>query len=70
MRFSYDAAVDVMYVTLEERPMDSYLYMENLAGDVLKIDRTDHRVVGFTLLGFMQRATADVVEIPEVGCAG
>ena len=47
--------------------MDAYIFVENEAGDILKLDRKSRRVVGCTVPGFLARAKQGKVSIPEVG---
>jgi len=67
MIMSYDKNADVMYVTFEALPPNAYLFVENGAGDILKIDRKTHRVVGCTIPFFMKRAKLGKLIIPEIG---
>jgi uncharacterized protein YuzE len=64
---SYDKAADVLYVTFEALPPTAYLVVENQSGDVLKIDRKTHRVVGCTIPFFAKRARRGKIIIPEIG---
>jgi len=64
---SYDKDADVLYVTFEDLPPAAYLFVENEAGDVLKIDRNTRRVVGCTIPFFAKRAKRGKIIIPEVG---
>jgi len=67
MTLSYDKHADVLYITFEAMPMDAYIFVENEAGDILKLDRKSRRVVGCTVPGFLARAKQGKVSIPEVG---
>ena len=67
MTLSYDKLADVLYVTFETLPSDAYIYVENEAGDVLRLDRISKRVVGCTILAFAERAAQGKVMIPEIG---
>jgi hypothetical protein len=67
MTMSYDKNADVLYVTFEPVAPGSYVFVENEAGDVLKLDRATRRVVGCTVLFFAARAKKGRIEIPEIG---
>jgi uncharacterized protein YuzE len=67
MTLSYDKLADVLYVTFEASPPGSYIYTENDAGDVLRLDRSSKKVVGVTIPAFAERAARGPVVIPEVG---
>ncbi len=67
MTFSYDRESDVLYLTFEKRAPDTYGYVENESGDILKLDKEDHRVVGCTIPGFMRRSRDSKIVVPEVG---
>ena len=67
MTLSYDKHADVLYVTFEAAPPDTYIFIENELGDVLKVDRTTRRVVGCTIPGFLARAKQGKVSVPEIG---
>lgn len=67
---SYDKRADVLYVAFETPSPGTYVsYVENEAGDVLRLDLTSKRVVGVTIMAFSERATRDPVIIPEIGSA-
>jgi hypothetical protein len=55
MTMSYDKFADVLYVMFEPAAPDSYFFLENAEGDVLKVDRVSRRVVGCTILSFALR---------------
>ena len=67
MVISYDKKADVLYVMFEALPPDAYLFVENEAGDILKIDRKTHRVIGCTIPFFAGRAKQGRIVIPEIG---
>ena len=67
MTLSYDKNADVLYVTFEALPAHAYAFVENEAGDVLKVDRRNRRVVGCTIPFFLERAKTGKVTIPEIG---
>jgi uncharacterized protein YuzE len=67
MTLSYDKNADVLYVTFEAVDPSSYQFVENEAGDVLKIDRVSSRVVGCTIPFFAARARKGKIIIPEIG---
>jgi uncharacterized protein YuzE len=67
MTFSYDKPADVMYVTFERLPDQSYVYVENESGDILRLDRTTRRVVGVTIPYFSERLKGNKLEVPEIG---
>lgn len=67
MTFSYDKSADVLYITFEVVPPEKYVYTENEHGDLLKLDRVSHRVVGCTIPFFIARARKGKIEIPEIG---
>jgi uncharacterized protein YuzE len=68
MTMSYDKLADVLYVMFEPAPPDSYLFVENAEGDVLKVDRVSKRVVGCTILSFAARTRrGSTLVVPEVG---
>ena len=67
MTVSYDKLTDVLYVTYETLPPEKYIYVENTAGDILRLDRTSRRVVGVTIPAFVARCARGQVVITEVG---
>ncbi len=67
MTLSYDKDADVLYVTFERLPRQSYVYVENENGDILLVDRKSKRVVGCTIPFFSKRAMKRKVTVPEVG---
>jgi uncharacterized protein YuzE len=68
MTISYDKIADVLYITFEAGSPDSYIFVENREGDVLKVDSASRRVVGCTVLGFAKRVRlGQKISIPEVG---
>ena len=67
MTLSYDKRADVLYVSFEQAPAESYIYVENENGDILRLDRESKRVVGITLPFFSKRAKAGKIVVPEVG---
>lgn len=67
MTFSYDKDGDVLYVTFEKRPEQSYVYVENENGDVLRLDKETKRVVGVTIPFFSARLKKGPLSIPEIG---
>jgi uncharacterized protein YuzE len=67
MTLSYDKEADVLYVTFEGLPNQSYVYVENENGDVLRLDKKSKRVVGCTIPFFSRRAMKRRVTVPEVG---
>lgn len=67
MTLSYDKSADVLYVTFEALPRDSYIFVENEQGDVLKLDRINNRVVGCTVPFFVARIKRGNLVIPEIG---
>ena len=70
MKFQYDNAADVLYVTLEDRPPQQCRFVENENGDVLKVDRTTDELVGVTVISFMLRIKKGLdVVVPEIGAA-
>jgi len=66
MTFSYDNDADVLYVTFERSPHPA-LYIENENGDILRIDEQSGKIVGCTILFFLQRAKAGTISVPEIG---
>ncbi len=68
MTLSYDKGADVLYVTFERLPNQSYVYVENQNGDVLRLDKRSKRVVGCTIQFFSKRAMKKKLNVPEVGC--
>ena len=67
MTLSYDKDADVLYVTFERLPHQSYIYVENENGDVLRVDKKSKRVVGCTIPFFSKRTMKQKVTVPEVG---
>jgi|GEM_PF-4462468 hypothetical protein len=67
MTLSYDKTADVLYVTFEQVPEKSYVYIENENGDILRLDKKSRKVVGVTLPFFTKRAKAGKIIVPEVG---
>lgn len=68
MTMSYDKLADVLYVMFEPAPSESYFFVENAEGDVLKVDRASRRVVGCTILSFGARTKrGKAVVVPELG---
>jgi uncharacterized protein YuzE len=67
MTLSYDKDADVLYVTFEGLPHQSYIYVENENGDVLRVDKKSKRVVGCTIPFFSKRTMKRKVTVPEVG---
>lgn len=67
MTLSYDKTADVLYVTFEMVSGESYIYVENENGDILRLDQETRRVVGITLPFFSKRAKAGKITVPEVG---
>jgi uncharacterized protein YuzE len=67
MTLSYDKRADVLYVTFEKAPPETYEYVENESGDILRLSKEDQRVVGCTIPDFSERATKSNILIPEVG---
>lgn len=66
MTFSYDKEADVLYVTFDH-PTESYIYVENESGDVLRLDKETKSVVGVTIPFFAKRAAVGPIIVPEVG---
>jgi uncharacterized protein YuzE len=56
MTLSYDRESDVLYITFEAMAPEAYSFVENEYGDVLKIDKLSHRVIGCTITFFAKRA--------------
>ena len=67
MTLSYDKNADVLYITFEALPPNAYIFIENEAGDVLKVDRMSRRVVGCTIPFFAARSKRGKIEVPEIG---
>ncbi len=67
MTLSYDKRADVLYVTFEVATPESYAYVENESGIVLKVDRSSKRIVGCTIPFFASRAASGKIVIPEIG---
>jgi uncharacterized protein YuzE len=67
MTLSYDKIADVLYITFEQVSGESYLYVENDSGDILRVDKDSQKVVGVTLPFFLARAKKGKITIPEVG---
>jgi len=67
MTFSYDKDADVLYVTFELVPADTYEYVENESGDILKVDRANRRIVGCTIPFFAKRVKRGKLVVPEIG---
>lgn len=67
MNVSYDRDADVLYVTFEVLPSSAYMFVENESGDLLKIDKSTHRVVGCTIPFFAARTKRGKIVIPEIG---
>jgi uncharacterized protein YuzE len=67
MQISYDKHADVMYVWFASTP-PPYTNIENKNGDVVRISKTDGKVVGLIILFAMQRLKSGrPLDIPEVG---
>jgi uncharacterized protein YuzE len=66
MTFSYDSDADVLYVTFE-RSLHPAQYIENDNGDILRIDEQSGKIVGCTILFFLQRAKTGTISVPEIG---
>ncbi len=67
MSLSHDMSADVLYITFEALPPDDYIYVENESGDVLRLDRLSHRIVGCTLPFFSKRASDGKINVAEIG---
>ena len=67
MTLSYDKEADVLYITFELLPQQSYVYVENESGDILRLNKRDGRVIGCTVPFFSKRAKDGKLDIPEVG---
>jgi uncharacterized protein YuzE len=68
MKIQYDKSADVLYVTLEYCAPQQCRFVENENGDVLRIDRTNDRVVGVTVISFLLRIRKGLdVVVPEIG---
>lgn len=67
MTLSYDKDADVLYVSFERLPGQSYLYVENINGDVLRLDKETRLVVGITIPFFARRSEENPLSIPEIG---
>jgi uncharacterized protein YuzE len=67
MTLSYDKDADVLYITFERLPGQKYIYVENVNGDVLRLDKESRRVVGITIPFFAKRAAEKPLSIPEIG---
>jgi uncharacterized protein YuzE len=67
MTFSYDKAADVLYVTFERLPDQSYIYVENANGDILRLDKGTRRVFGVTIPFFAKRSQKAPISVPEIG---
>lgn len=67
MRLSYDAGVDILYVSFGLPPSRVH-YIEKETGDILRVDSETGRIVGVTIQFFLERISGgERIEIPEIG---
>ncbi len=68
MNISYDQGADVLYVTFEGCENIVGEYVETVEGNVLRIDPSTQRVIGFTIISFAKRLDKNhEISIPEIG---
>lgn len=66
----YDQDDDTLYVRFSSDPQKA-LHTETPRGDVLRISEETGRILGVTILFFMERIErGEEIEIPEVGAVG
>ena len=66
MTIDYDKSADVLYLTFAAA-QGKVRYVDNGKGCVLRIDSENERVVGCTVLNFMDRMTkGEGLTVPEV----
>ncbi len=67
MTLTYDDDADVLYLTLED-VSGPCTYKDNKYGDVFRIDTKTGRIVGCTIVFFLDRVRkSGPISIPEIG---
>jgi uncharacterized protein YuzE len=67
MRITYSKEADVLFISFTP-PMGRVASVENVNGDILRIDTLSGNIIGVTIQLFMYRIGAgEKIEIPEIG---